>query len=227
MTTHDAKSLRPLGLFLAVFYAVWTLRAIWLIRVDEALVSPLDRAVFSQFTKFCLWVVPAMLYVRYRHHARAGQYLGWASWPAGKRRLFALAAIAGFLGLTLLFETIAGGKNWRPALAAQFLAAPAAISLLVSPWLEETFFRGLVLHELLGRFPLPTANLLSSLLFVGVHLPYWLSHGMPTAAVLANSAGIFAFSLLAGWLYARDKSIWPPTLAHIANNLLAAMLAAK
>ncbi len=84
MTTHDAKSLRPLGIFLAVFYAVWTLRAIWLIRVDEALVSPLERAVFSQGVKFCLWVLPAMLYVRCRHHARVGQYLGWASWPEGR-----------------------------------------------------------------------------------------------------------------------------------------------
>jgi membrane protease YdiL (CAAX protease family) len=227
MTLRPEKSLRPLALFLAAFYLVWALRAVWLIQVDEAIVSPLGRAVFSQVTKFCLWVLPAVMYARLHLRESPGRYLGWLAIPTGKQWGLALGATAGFLGLTVVFETTAGGKIWTPAAAAQFLAWPAAISLLVSPLLEETFFRGLVLHELLGHFPPIKANLFSSLLFVGVHLPYWLSHKVPVGAMIAHSAGIFAFSLLAGWLFARDKSIWPPTLAHIANNLLATLLVMK
>jgi len=34
------------------------------------------------------------------------------------------------------------------------------------------------------------------------------------------------FGLVAGWLYLKSSSIWPPTVAHIANNLLAALLVA-
>ena len=68
------------------------------------------------------------------------------------------------------------------------------------------------------------ANLLTSLLFVGVHLPYWLTHEGFTINVLTNSVGVFIFSLVAGWLYLRSASLWPPTLAHIANNFVSALL---
>ena len=40
-----------------------------------------------------------------------------------------------------------------------------------------------------------------SLLFVGVHLPYWLTHEGFTATVLTNSIGVFISSLVAGGLY--------------------------
>jgi membrane protease YdiL (CAAX protease family) len=66
--------------------------------------------------------------------------------------------------------------------------------------------------------------LLTSLLFVAIHLPFWLSHGGLSATMLTNTGGVFAFSLLAGWLYLDSSSIWPSTLAHIANNCVAALL---
>jgi membrane protease YdiL (CAAX protease family) len=66
--------------------------------------------------------------------------------------------------------------------------------------------------------------LLTSLLFVAIHLPFWLSHGGLSGALLTNAGGVFIFSLLAGWLYLDSSSIWPPTLAHIANNCLAIVL---
>ena len=82
----------------------------------------------------------------------------------------------------------------------------------------------MVMKEFLTLLPTSLAILLTSLLFVGVHLPYWLSHGGPTPAMLTNAIGVFVFSLLACWLYAKSASIWPPTLAHIANNLLSSLL---
>ena len=67
--------------------------------------------------------------------------------------------------------------------------------------------------------------LLTSLLFAGIHLPFWLSHGGLSATMLTNAGGVFLFSLLAGWLRSVDStSIWPLTLAHIANNCLAIVL---
>ena len=42
--------------------------------------------------------------------------------------------------------------------------------------------------------------------------------------VLANTASVFLVSLVVGWLYLRTLSIWPPVLAHIANNLAATLL---
>jgi len=47
-----------------------------------------------------------------------------------------------------------------------------------------------------------------------------------TSPVLADADGVFVFGLVAGWLYLTSSSIWPPAVAHIANNLLAALLVA-
>ena len=55
-------------------------------------------------------------------------------------------------------------------------------------------------------------------------MPFWSAHGGVSGALMADTAGVFICSLLAGWLYLDSSSIWPPTLAHIANNYIAALL---
>jgi membrane protease YdiL (CAAX protease family) len=75
--------------------------------------------------------------------------------------------------------------------------------------------------------PATIAIALTSLLFVGVHLPYWLSHGGASRAMMAHARGVFAFSVVACWLYARTGSVWPSTVAHVANNVLSSLLAAS
>jgi uncharacterized protein len=82
----------------------------------------------------------------------------------------------------------------------------------------------LVLKELLTLMPAYVTTVLTSLLFVGIHLPYWLSPGGVTRALVASATGVFIFSLLACWLFARTASIWPPAAAHTANNILSSLL---
>jgi len=90
--------------------------------------------------------------------------------------------------------------------------------------MEEVLFRGFLLKEFLIFMPDWCANILTSLLFVTVHLSYWLTHEGFTTNVLTNSAGVFIFSLVAGWLYLKSKSLWPSTVAHVANNFVAVLL---
>src|SRR5690606_35574301 len=103
---------------------------------------------------------------------------------------------------------------------------PGFLALLISPWLEEILFRGMVLKELAARMPGSAANLIASLLFVGVHLPYWLWNEGATMAVMSNCGGVMIVSLLVGWMYLRTLSIWPATVAHAANNFVVSLLAA-
>jgi len=83
------------------------------------------------------------------------------------------------------------------------------------------------MKELLALRPGYSAIALTSLLFVGVHLPYWLSHGGATRTMMANAGGVFVFSVVACWLFAKTGSIWPPTVAHVANNVLQSILLAN
>ena len=63
------------------------------------------------------------------------------------------------------------------------------ISILVG-FFEEIPFRGFILQKLQERFDFWTAVVISSLLFVGAHIPGWIMLGSLTAY---NAGYIFAF----------------------------------
>ena len=65
------------------------------------------------------------------------------------------------------------------------------------------------------------ANLLTSLLFVGVHLPGWLSlhlFNWPLATIF------FAFSFAMGVLFKMTRSLWSCIISHDANNFVSFVL---
>ena len=119
-------------------------------------------------------------------------------------------AVVGALGLDLLLpaqdiDELLGSGVWRwMNFALLGVATPAA---------EELFFRGFLLAALLRVMPAAAALLMSAGVFAAVHLDI--------GALLP----IFATGALLGWLYMRTSSIWTPTLAHGAQNMLAMTVA--
>jgi membrane protease YdiL (CAAX protease family) len=213
--------------FLAAFFAVWTVRATWFYAVDESISSPTLRAAYSDLLKLTLWVLPAAAFAYWLRRERPAKYLGLSAVPNWRNGSWCLVVTVAFLLATALFELAAGKKSFTPHRLASMLNVLGLLQLVVSPLLEELLFRGLVMTELMALLPSFQANALTSLLFVGAHLPFWLSHGGLTQAMMANAIGIYVFSLVAGWLFAKSSSIWPPTLAHIANNSLSFLLIAS
>ena len=84
---------------------------------------------------------------------------------------------------------------------------------LWGPFTEEVFFRGFVLQALLARWPTAWAAAASAALFAITHVD---------PAVLLP---IFVTGLLLAWLFIRTRSIWPPVVAHAAQNVLALTVA--
>lgn len=211
-------------LFLAAFFAVWTLRATWLIRFDQSIPSSEARMAFAALVKAVLWVAPAVWFAYRVRMASPIRYLGMAEFPKPKTWAICLLAIGAFCALILFFEMAAGHK--RLSLVSRFpVGFPSnALFFVLSPFVEEIVFRGLVLKELSGFMRIGWANIAASLLFAGIHLPYWIGNGTPLRDIASASVGIVIFSLFAGWLYSFGKSIWPPTAAHIANNILSSLL---
>lgn len=210
-------------LFLLCLFGVWSLRATFFYAIDESILSDSGRIVYSTLVKLGLWIVPAFGFVVWVRHAEPFQYLGLSVMPSIRQWALYLVVIGVYLGTIIGFETVVGQKILSFAVSFQFTIANALFSF-ASPFIEEILFRGLILKELSRLLPKWGANLLTSLLFVGIHLPFWLSHGGVTQAMVANSVGVFIFSLVAGWLYQRSASVWPPTLAHIANNFISGLL---
>lgn len=224
---NQRRAALDLCLFLAAFFVLWTARATLFDAVDESIASPTLRAAYSNLLKLILWVLPASAFAGWRRNTPPAKYLGLSVVPSLRNWLLCLAVTAIFLLAVTLFEVTIGRKSFSGASLSSLPTTLALLQLVISPLLEEIFFRGLVMKELMTLLPTYLANALTSLLFMGIHLPYWLSHGGPTQAMLANAFGVFVFSVVACWLFAKTASTWPPTFAHIANNILSSLLVAS
>ena len=221
------KAALQLSLFLVAFFALWTLRATLFYAADESIASPTSRAAYADLLKLVVWVLPAAAFAYVLRHVPPAKYLGLSVWPTRRNWLLCLGVTVAFLLAVMLVELAVGKKSFSTASLSSLPIALWLFQFLLSPLLEELLFRGLVLKELLTLLPAYLAIALTSLLFVGVHLPYWLSHGGATRAMMTNAGGVFVFSVVAGWLYAKTASIWPSTVAHVANNVLSSMLVAS
>ena len=226
MTTTRSRAARPIILFIVCFFAVWSVRATGLYAIDESIASAGLRTVYSVVIKLLLWVLPACAFALWIRREPPLRYLGMSVLPSARQWAWSVAVVGALLGAIGAFETLAGRKSLVLSNLFQFASVPGLLAAFVSPLLEEVLFRGLLLKELSALLPRWRANLVTSLLFAGIHLPFWLSHGGVNLTMLANTAGVLVFSVVAGWLYLRTASVWPPWVAHVANNLMAAMLVA-
>jgi membrane protease YdiL (CAAX protease family) len=224
MISTQRRSRLGISLFVICFFILWSLRATVLYTIDDSILSETTRIAYSTLIKLLLWVLPAFSFAYWVRHSSPCRYLGLSQFPSLHQWLWSILVILLFLGAVVCFELVTGKKELSLAYLPLSITLPGVLFSLVSPLLEEILFRGLFLKEFLGLMPHWSANLLTSLLFAGIHLPYWLSHAGFNATVIANTISVFFFSLVAGWLYQKSSSIWPPALAHIANNFLSALL---
>lgn len=215
---------RQLGIFLGIFFVVWSVRATILYGMDESFASPMGKALYTSGVKCLIWVVPAAVFAAQLRGASPMRYLGLRPFPAWRTWLPCLFATCCFLALLMTVELGGRGRTVDASRLGHGSPLDAILAFVFTPLVEEVLFRGLVLHELMALTSWSRANATASLLFVGVHLPHWLWRDGATLGVAINAVGVFVFSFLAGWLYAKSRSVWPPALAHALNNLLATLL---
>ena len=139
-----------------------------------------------------------------------------------------LGAVAGVLftatGLMLVKSLTGLVPSWSAMTRAPFDFGPSAstgmvaafvvMTLLVTPFAEEVFFRGFVYKWMKGHRPVWLAALISSIIFGASHI-------VPHQAINAAVMGLVLI-----WLYEKSGSIWPAILAHAVNNALGVGLGA-
>jgi len=222
---RHAPSFKPLLIFIALFFAVWALRATALFFIDERIHSQALVWLYSNAVKFLLWVVPAAVYLRVVDHQPALAYLRLTT-PVNRRGLgYTVLLSVLYFAATILFETRFGGKNVNDLYAAslvEWLTATAFI--FFSPISEEILFRGFVLHQFAERLRFWAANLITATLFTLIHWPFWVWRNGFHLPIIQNSAGILLLAILLGYVVKLTGSLWPAVALHIANNLLAHFL---
>jgi len=94
-------------------------------------------------------------------------------------------------------------------------------SLIVAPILEEILFRGAVLFALKQQYSFIIANCITSLLFLGLHLPGWYFQGcllQKLASPVSGALSIFLLGLVFGYVAYKSKTVTGSILAHMFNN---------
>jgi len=226
LQTTGAQSL-PFSVFwiyVVAFLAVWSVRALVLIRIDESIQSPLGKNVFSNTVKFVIWVLPAFITLVVCR-LRPFDYLKLST-PINKRGFFpSMVVVAVWLALIVIGESIMSGKNIGAMLSEKsgdWLSI--LVGVAVSPISEEILFRGFFLNRFNESLSFWVANVISALLFAAVHMPYWVSRNGFSPEVTKNLVNVFLLGCLFGWIMKKTNSLWPAIGAHIANNFLSGLI---
>ena len=150
---------------------------------------------------------------------------GWLE-PAGFTRLGRWQTwliLLPWLAYAIAASSYAMTGSFVPRASGQALTVIVILFILVSAFMEEVAFRGLLLHAYVHAWGGDNRGLIRSLLFssffyASIHLFDFLG-GRPLANVLLQSLGAFLLGVLLGALVLAGRSIYPAIFFHAALNL--------
>lgn len=204
------------GLFLLMAFVVWIGRVVFFAEVEQAISFSAMRWAVGEMIRWLVWMGLAFFYIKLSGKNRL--LTGLLSWPNldqwGKILLdttlfvlFSVLVIKGLLRQPLLF-------------VSRDLSLGVFFSLISTAIVEEYFFRGLVLRQLVEWMTFPLANVTVATLFVFWHLPGWMYFQGPQSYQVIQGVALFFLGLLLGQFVKKTGSIWPAMAAHLINNYI-------
>ena len=197
--------------YLSCFYLAWAL--VWVYSVypwatrtigDATLMYALINIAF----RLLIWVLPVFLFLRYIDHVNVLEYLQLKQYWRRGVIVGLTVSVINFLGMMVRIGQPAWGSahvTWNSILGT---------SILVGVF-EEVPFRGFVLQKLQERFDFVTSTVISSILFVGAHIPGWIMLGSLTASKVFY---IFVFGAVMAIMFRYSQSLWAPIITHSLND---------
>ncbi len=227
-TAHAMHSTTTRGIvayILIAFGLAWVLWIpAWLLHLPPT--SPLFQGLFlAGACTPALGTIIVRRWITHEGFADAGLRLHLrSSWP--------YYLFAGFYPLLLLggslLLALVSGFSIRTNVLADIVPSYMAY-LLMAPffWGEEFGWRSYLQIRLFHARPL-LAALATGVIWGVWHYPAVLAGYLPNEhgplGVLLYAWYMIPFSIILGWLRLRTGSIWPPTLAHLANNAIGSVL---
>ena len=172
--------------------------------------ATLIYALVNVSIRIAIWVLPVFLYLRFVDKVNVIDYLKLRQY--WKRGIFIgiLFGLVNLSGTALRFGI--------PHLSARYVTWNSIIgtSILIG-FIEEIPFRGFILQKFQERMNFWMANIVSSLLFLGIHLPGWIKLHLLS---VGTAVTIFVFGAIMSILVHYSKSLWSSTIAHSLNDFL-------
>jgi len=168
-------------------------------------------ALVNLSLRLLVWVLPVFLYLRHIDHQDPIEYLKLKqNWRRGVVIGLALSLL-NFLGSLARFgapHPSVQSLTWNSVIGTSFLIG----------FIEEIPYRGFILQKFEERYGFWVAFLLSSLLFLSVHIPGWISLHLLKAE---SAISVFIFGAVMAIVFRYGKSLWGPIIAHSLNDFIA------
>lgn len=206
------QRIAPFLVYLVLFHTFWMWGYVfWVYPWMKTLGDTTFRyALVNISIRFCVWVLPVILYLRHIDHRSPVEYLKLRqNWMKG--------IIVGLVLVMVIFLGTALRSGMpHPSMRSVTWNSILSTSLLIG-FFEEIPYRGFILQKFEERFGFWIANLLSSLLFLSVHLPGWISLHLLTAE---NVISVFIFGSVLAVVFRYCKSLWGPIVVHSLNDFI-------
>ena len=214
-TNRPRAVFAPFLTYVTLFHLVW---AAWPYLVYPRLKAigdtTLAYAVLNIGIRLLVWVAPVLLYLRYVDRVEP---LGYLKLKHNVRRGIVVAIV--LTALNLLGSILRFGPP-HPSLERVTWNSVFGTSILVG-FIEEIPYRGFMLQKFGERVDFWLANLITSLLFVAVHVPGWTALHVLRAD---TAASVFIFGVVMALAFRYSHSLWAPIIAHSANDFLSFVL---
>lgn len=210
-----ATALAPFVAYVVVFHLAWIA---WPFVVYPRLTTlgdaTLAYALLNISFRIQVWIAPVILYLRkvdgvepldylkLRHHAGRG---------------IAVALVVTAVNLAGSVVRFGPPHLWMPALTWNSVLGT---SFFVG-FIEEIPYRGFMLQKCAERVGFGMATVLTSLLFVAIHIPGWIALHTVT---IDRAASIFIFAVVMAVVFRYSGSLWAPIIAHSANDCISFLL---
>lgn len=163
--------------------------------------------------KLLIWILPAVWLI-HRSGRTLAEVFNLANW---RQVLLWGGGIGAAIALTGFIPAALAGARLLPTA----LSIPLFSVLVVAPTFEEFLARGAFLGNLERGLSFWRANVVSALMFVGMHVPGWYFMGTLAENVRRPVGGMFSIFLLGlafGYAVRRSRSVMGGMLAHFLNN---------
>jgi uncharacterized protein len=203
----------PFIIYLIVFHAFWMWGYVfgiypWMKSLGD---RTLLYALVNLSLRLLVWVLPVFLYLRHIDHQDPIEYLKLKqNWRRGVVIGLALSLL-NFLGSMARFgapHPSVQSLTWNSVIGTSFIIG----------FIEEIPYRGFILQKFEERYGFWVAFLLSSLLFLSIHIPGWLSLHLLKAE---SAISVFIFGAVMAIVFRYGKSLWGPIIAHSLNDFIA------
>jgi len=198
-----------------MFHLVWIAWPFFvyprLIALGEA---TLAYALVNITLRLVIWVAPVVSYLRFVDQVDPLRYLRLREHV---RRGVVAAVIVTLLNLA---GSVARFGIPHPSLAPVTWNSVLGTSFMVG-FIEEIPYRGFMLRKFAARVGNAAATLITSLLFVAVHVPGWVALHLVS---VERAVSIFIFAVVMAVMVTYSRSLWSSIIAHSANDGLSFIL---